>query len=286
LKLIAATRQPAAARRCEARGIEARQIDLDAAETDGLVPLVEAMRGVDRLFLLTGYDVRMLAQSKAAVDAARATGISHLVHLGVHARDDTTIVHFAWHQLIEAYIERSGLGYTHLHPGTFMQDLLVRRGAESAAPDVLVHFIGEAHPGRIDADDIAAVAAVAAVVLRDPEPHSGRTYPLSTEAASMAEIASLLAEVTGLPWRDEPREPDAFFQAMVAAGADPVYLACVRNVFERTRNGTLPEASDSFDTVERLTGRPPASLRAFIENHRAAFSYPVPTGLGGTQHGT
>jgi uncharacterized protein YbjT (DUF2867 family) len=132
LKLIAAVRRPESARRFEERGIEARQLDLDAPETDGLEPLVRAMRGIDRLFLLTGYDVKMLAQSKAAVDSARAAEVSHLVHLGVHARDDTTIVHFAWHQLVEAYIEKSGLGYTHLHPSTFMQNLLANRGADSA----------------------------------------------------------------------------------------------------------------------------------------------------------
>jgi uncharacterized protein YbjT (DUF2867 family) len=282
LRLLAAVRRPEAARPFEDRGIDARLIDLDAPETDGLESLADAMRDVDRLFLLTGYDVKMLAQSKAAVDAARAAGVSHLVHLGVHARDDTTIVHFAWHQLIEAYIEKSGLGYTHLHPSTFMQNLLVGRGSEGAPPGVLVHFIGDARVGWIDADDIAATAAA---VLRSPESHAGQTYPLATEAASMGEIAALISEVTSLPWRDEPREPEAFFRSMVAAGADPIYMACVRNVFERTRDGTLPEASETFDTVERLTRRQATSLRAFIERHRASFSYQVPTGIGDTGNG-
>jgi uncharacterized protein YbjT (DUF2867 family) len=63
----------------------------------------------------------MLARSKAAVDAAQAEGVGHVVHVGVSAAEDTTIVHFAWHQLVEAYIERSGLGHTHLRPASFMQ---------------------------------------------------------------------------------------------------------------------------------------------------------------------
>ncbi|MEU4538853.1 NmrA family NAD(P)-binding protein [Streptosporangium sp. NPDC023825] len=100
-----------------------RRLDLDEAETTGLQAVRPAFADVDRVFLLTGYDVRMLARSKAAVDAAKAEGVSHVVHVGVSAAEDTTIVHFAWHQLVEAYIERSGLGHTHLRPASFMQNL-------------------------------------------------------------------------------------------------------------------------------------------------------------------
>ncbi|MFC5054123.1 hypothetical protein [Saccharothrix xinjiangensis] len=47
----------------------------------------------------------------------------HLVHLGVSAAGNTTVVHFAWHQLVEAHTERSGLDHTHLRPAAFMQNL-------------------------------------------------------------------------------------------------------------------------------------------------------------------
>lgn len=221
----------------------------------------------------SGYTVQMLAQSKAAIDAAKAAGVSHLVHLGAYASDDTTIVHLGWHQLVETYIERSGLGYTHLRPNSFMQNLLTLSRADDGRSGVLTHFIADARPSWIDTDDIAAVAAI---VLRDSAKHADRAYPLATEAASMSEIASLITKVTGLPWRYEPQEPESFYRIVTAAGADPIYMACVRNVFERTRNGSLTEASDTFDTIEHLTGRPPTSLRAFIEKHRPAFSYPVP----------
>lgn len=82
------------------------------------------------------------------------------------ATEDTTIVHFAWHQLIEAYIERSGLAYTHLRPASFMQNL--RFSAES--PGVLTHFIGAARPrtaGQADRTPMALRAARTAVLLAD-----------------------------------------------------------------------------------------------------------------------
>jgi hypothetical protein len=35
---------------------------------------------VDRVFLLTGYTVAMLVQSKAFVDAAKKARVQHIVH--------------------------------------------------------------------------------------------------------------------------------------------------------------------------------------------------------------
>ncbi|WP_336216111.1 NmrA family NAD(P)-binding protein [Nonomuraea sp. LPB2021202275-12-8] len=261
--LIAAANRPASVRALCERGIEVRTLDLDEAEAAGLGAIQQVFDGVDRTFLLTGYDVRMLAQSKAAVDAAMAADVSHLVHVGVSAAPDTTIVHFAWHQLIEAYIERSGLGYTHLHPASFMQNF--RLGIEK--PGVLTHFVGDARPSWVDVGDIAAVAAA---VLSDPAPHDHRSYNLAAEAASLYEIADLLTEVTGRPWRYEPAEPQVFYERMTAAGADPIYMACVRNVFERTRNGSLTDPPIT-DDIHHVTGRPATSLRAFFQRHRNLF---------------
>lgn len=47
VKLVAAVRRKEAAPAFEARGLETRLIDLDLAETQGLEPLVGAMRRAD-----------------------------------------------------------------------------------------------------------------------------------------------------------------------------------------------------------------------------------------------
>ncbi|QIS11763.1 NmrA family NAD(P)-binding protein [Nocardia arthritidis] len=266
LRLVVATRHPeAAAERWHNHGIEIRRLDLDDAESEGLTAIRSAFTSIDRVFLLTGYTVQMLAESKAAVDAAKAEGVTHLVHIGVSAARDTTIAHFAWHQLIEAYIERSGLGYTHLRPAAFMQNLA--RGI--GEPGVLTHFIGAARTNWIDTDDIAEVAAI---VLRDPAAYAGHAYDLAAESASMSEIVEQLTAVTRQQWRYRPAEPQTFYDNMVRAGADPVYMACVRNVFERTRNGSLTEPDDILGTIRTITGHPATSLRDYFEKNRTEFT--------------
>jgi NAD(P)H dehydrogenase (quinone) len=268
LKLIAAVRRPEAAPGFESQGIETRLIDLDRAEMEGLAPVVDAMRGANRVFLLTGYEVKMLAQSKAAIDAAKTVGVSHMVHIGANARADTTTVHPGWHQLVEAYIERSGIGFTHLRPSQFMQTLPMLYGMGGGRPGVIQNYIADVRIGWIDVGDIAAVAGAA---LRDPAAHAGQTYPLAAELASMHDIAALLSEVTGVRWRYEAREPDEFYEKVTGAGADALYMRCVRNMFVRTREGSLPEMCEVYDNLRSLTGRKPTSLQTYIERNRSAF---------------
>ncbi len=93
-------------------------LDLDDART-----FPEALVGIDRLYLMTGYTVQMVHQSKTIVDAAAESDVSFIVHLGVFGNGKSTDPHFAWHEMVERYIEGSGVAWCHLHPYFFMENL-------------------------------------------------------------------------------------------------------------------------------------------------------------------
>jgi NAD(P)H dehydrogenase (quinone) len=267
INLIASARKPENVAALEKLGVTAKQIDLDKAEMDGLDPLIEALRGVDRLFLLTGYEYKMLAQSKAAIDAAKAAGVAHLVHLGANGRQDTTSVYSGWHRLIEAYIETSGLSFTHLRPCQTFQTLPMMH-AIAGAPGVIENYIGDTRIAWVDSRDVAAVAAAA---LRNPSAHARRSYPLATTQASMPQVVDLLAHVTGKPWRCADQEPQVFVEKVAAAGADPIYMGSVSVSFVKQRKGLLPALSEVYDNMKELIGREPTSLRAYLEQHVELF---------------
>jgi NAD(P)H dehydrogenase (quinone) len=89
-----------------------RFIDLDDPRT-----FDKALENVTGIFLITGYTVDMLVQSKSLIDAARRNGVNHIVHLGAFTTDQgsySTV--FAWHQMIDAYLRNSGVAWTNLHP--------------------------------------------------------------------------------------------------------------------------------------------------------------------------
>src|ERR1700751_1901727 len=84
-----------------------RFIDLDDPRT-----FDQALKYVTCIFLITGYTVDMLVQSKSLIDAARRNGIKHIVHLGAFTTDrEAYATVFAWHQMIEIYIQASGVAW-------------------------------------------------------------------------------------------------------------------------------------------------------------------------------
>lgn len=178
-------------------GRDAVYLDLDDPLT-----FPAALEGVDRLYLLTGYTVAMLVQSKTIVDAAKKAGVQHIVHQGVFSDWDTTDPHFAWHEMIERYIEASGIAWTHLHPNIFMEAMI---GTFSIRNDIFPWYMGEPRVGWVALKDLATVAAT---VLREgSQRHGGQNYWLSVESLNATEVASILSDVLDRQIRHELKQP-------------------------------------------------------------------------------
>src|SRR5438128_7338292 len=143
-----------------------RFIDLDDPRT-----FDEALKNVTGLFLITGYTVDMLVQSKTLIDAAKRNGVKHIVHLGAFTREhDTYTTVFAWHQMIEAYLRVSGIAWTNLHPNMFMQNLLAGWRFKGG-----LYSVYTSKPiGFTDLEDVTEAAAV--ILMEGPERHRGTVY--------------------------------------------------------------------------------------------------------------
>jgi uncharacterized protein YbjT (DUF2867 family) len=269
LKVRALLRRREAAESLSRLGAEVAHVDLGSVERMPLAknkPLLAALEGVDRMFLLTGYSVGMLAQSKALVDAAKLSGVKHIVHVGAWANDDTTIAHLGWHQFVERYIECSSIHYTHLRPNSFMQNVLKFSFLQPGG--VIYDYMGDRPQSWIDCEDVASVAAT---VLRAPEQYHGRTIPLAVEALTVSELATVISRAVGAPCRVEPCSPDVWLRRVLAAGMEASYADCVHNYFNRVANRALEDADDVFDTVQAIVGRPPNTWQAFASKHREDF---------------
>lgn len=116
----------------------------------------------------------------------------HIVHVGTFGNWDCTDPHFTWHQLVEAYIEASGIAWTHLHPNVFME---VLANFMHIRNDVFRVYWGDRRVGWIAARDIAAVAAT--VLCEGPQKQGGQNYWLSAQVA-----ARRIDERNVVPWGD------------------------------------------------------------------------------------
>lgn len=245
-------------------GKDCKYLDLDDPRTFAL-----ALAGVDRVFLLTGYTVAMLTQSKTLVDAARKAGVSHIVHVGVFAEWDTTDAHFAWHQMIEKYIEASGIAWTHLHPNMFME---VFTGLYIPKNLTYTGYWDDRRIGYIASSDIAAMAAKALV--EGPQRHGGQHYWLSVESFNGQEIAALLSDVTGLDITYENKGLEGFkgvIEQVVANGGESWYANANIEFVTQMLDGRMSYMSMVQNDIPYVLGRPAKTLREFLEEHKAAI---------------
>ena len=86
--------------------------------------LLTALAGVERAFLLTSSSERTQAQQIAFIDAARQSGVAHIVKLSQFGADANSPGRFQrYHAAVEAELHASGIAYTFLRPNLFMQGL-------------------------------------------------------------------------------------------------------------------------------------------------------------------
>jgi NAD(P)H dehydrogenase (quinone) len=262
VQVVVATRSP---EKWHTPGTTAVALDLDRMET-----LAPALEGVERVFLVTGYTVDMLRQSKVFLDAAKRAGVKYVVHLGACGGDDTRVDHYAWHQFIERYIEWRGFSFTHLRPEFFMQNLLGYGGESFVKSGVIRHFIGDARVSWVDCEDVAAVAAAC---LLDPAKHAGKTHRLGYDAKSFHEVAEIFTRVLGQPFSYEARPPREFLDKVLAAGSELAYMRCVYNSYASLTAGEDLGADVVFGNFPAITGRQPRTLADFAKTHAAKFKY-------------
>lgn len=221
-----------------------------------------ALKGSDTVFLLRPYTIRQMMMGKQVIDAARRVGVRHVVTLGAFGKPDTPHPVIGWNFLVEAYAERSGMNWTHLRPNYFMDNLLVQR---DKASNTLFNSITRP-VSWIASEDIAAVAAA---VIRNPQAHTGQAYNLASFAAGIDEIADIFTKFTGQKHTHASPPIERLKARLAAQGREPDYAQALIDYIEAVQAGKVAEIADTFDTVERVVGRPPLSWEAFLERHKS-----------------
>jgi len=214
----------------------------------------------------------MLHQSKTLVDAAADSGVSFIVHQGIFGNGRSTDPHFAWHEMVERYIEGSGVAWAHLHPHFFMQNILTTLGLPNGQ---LRWPMGDKRVGWIAGEDLAAVAAK--VLADGPAAHAGQNYFLSTEVLNGVEAAAILSEALGrqiAPVVMTPSDLMAAFASGAAkspAGMEENYAKSQLEWAHQSFDGRMDYSIVATSTVQDLLGRPALTLREWAPRHREAL---------------
>ena len=224
-----------------------------------------ALDGIDRAFLITPVVPDQAVPSRQFLEAAKQTGLKHLVRLSVLGVESGLDYAFG-RQLrqSEQEIRESGIAYTFVRPNFFMQNFL---GYESIKTQAAFYdSAGDSRASTVDARDIAAVAAA---LLTQPG-HEGKAYDVTgPQSLSNFEMAEVLSSVAGRKISYVPVSDEDARKSMQAANMPGWLINALIELIMIKRAGATAAVSPD---VERLIGRKPISFEQFARDHVEAFS--------------
>ncbi|PXX59761.1 uncharacterized protein YbjT (DUF2867 family) [Nocardia tenerifensis] len=209
--------------------------------------------GVDRMYLIVAGET-----TEQVVKAAEQAGAHRVVTLSCACAGSANSPGGEYHRAAEAAVERSGLEWTHVRPGTFASTLL--NWAEPIKTTGLVRLpYDNARQAPVDELDVAAVAAAA--LLEDS--HVGKVYTLSGPAAlTKSEQFATIGEVVGADVRFEEITPQ---QWRAESGE-----RFPRDVMDRLLDcweDALVNPEPVLPDVERVLERPARPLSEWADLH-------------------
>jgi uncharacterized protein YbjT (DUF2867 family) len=230
-----------------------------------LVTLKKALSGMDRAFLLTNSSELAARQQINFVEAAKETGLRHLVKLSQWAADANSPVRFLrYHAEVENTIAESGMNYTFLRPNLFMQGLLGFR--ETIMKEG--KFFGAIGSAKVSMIDVRDIARTAAFCLTNPG-HENKTYNLTgPQALSHDEIADKLSVALGRPIRFVDVPSQALLEMLLSVGF-PVWQA--EGLVEDYAHYARGEAAEVSSGVYDVTGHNPVNFEEFAHDFAMAF---------------
>ena len=227
-----------------------------------------ARKGVDAMYLVAGPVPQ--AEHAGYIRALLDGAAGQVVLLSTYGVDQAPPEN-PLRQIVLA-VESSGVPYTILRPGAFMQNFSEGlRWDESLAEgirerDEIVHPGGDGVVSYVSTEDIAAIAATALT----EDGHGGKAYaPMGPEPLTLTQVAEHISWVAGRRIRYVETDRTPMRDALLAAGAPPETAEINSQLhFHAFSSGALGVLNDD---VLDMTGRPPVSFAEFAVGAAAAW---------------
>ena len=253
-----------------AAALRARGVEVAIGDLSNIDSVRAALEGVRAAYFVYPIGPVIIDATAYFAQAAKEAGVGAIVNMSqISARRD--------------FEESCGAGPLGLGAGL----RLVRRPDDALASDVLRRVAdlspvcrndleGEAHRDPVRDGRHAPIAAedqgrVIGHILADPAPHAGQTYKLfGPIEMDYYGIAAAVSETLGVEIAYTPISIDEFRRDLSEKQHYPPFLVQhLAEVAQDCRNGLF---AGTNDVIERVTGKPPMTVQAFISRHRQMFA--------------
>ncbi len=256
--IAALVRDEAKATDLKAKGMEVR-----IGSYDDPASLKAALKGIDKVLLVSGTDIdNRLQQHKNVVDAARTEGVKQIVYTSFVRKNESDSNPLgplaSTHVETDAYIKASGLTYTILQNDLYADVLPMFFGEQVLTSGIFLPA-GEGKAAYATRQDLAEAAANALT----EEGHENKVYVLAnTQNYSLQDVADQLTELSGKTVAYTSPTVAEYTAVLTKAQVPAAYIGMFAGFSEAIRQG---EFEVNHSDLEALLHRKPTSLPEFLQ---------------------
>jgi NAD(P)H dehydrogenase (quinone) len=239
------------------------------AELDDRAGLQKALAGVKRVFIVTGHNPKSDEQQINVIEAAKAAGAEYIVKVS-GGRDvigpDVESVNGQAHYKIEEHLKKSGLQWTILSPGLFMQNIMGQAASIKNDGKIVQPWPKDLPVALIDVRDTGALGAR---VLRDPAKHAGKMYVFSGVSTTFGEFAKVIGEAIGKPLTYVEVTLEQAEAVMKSRNMPDWLVAHLVSIARAGGKGAF--SKENTQPIRDIVGREPITTRQFVQDYKGAF---------------
>jgi len=240
------------------------KVELAKGDFNDKASIEAALKGVDKVYLLTPAGPDQPKWEATFIDAAKRAGVKHVVYHSVAGAQYEANTFGRWHRAGEKLLEQSGMAWTHLRPVGFMSNAFMWLATVKSQGTVYMPC-GDGKMAAIDPRDIASVAAKALT----SSGHEGKSYDLTgPEALTVGDQAKAIGDAIGKPVKYVDVPDAAAKDSMIGMGLPAMMADAMIEFTSFVRSGGAGAVSDAVKTI---TGKPGRTFAAWCKENAAAF---------------
>lgn len=240
------------------------------AEITDKPALEKALKGADSVFMVTGHGPQVAEQQNGIIDAAKAAGVGFFVKVSggkAVVKPDAESAVFRSHYAVEEYLKKSGLKWSILRPGLFMQNTFTVAPMIKSDSKFVLPFAKDMPACFIDVRDTGALGAR---VVRDPGKHAGKIYNFTGVKSNYENLAKDFSAVLGKPVTYIAASLEAAEQGMRSRNMPDWLIAHLLAVARAGAAGAFAE--EMIEPIRDIVGRAPITTKQFVQDNKAAFA--------------
>ncbi|MEM9857423.1 MAG: SDR family oxidoreductase [Bacteroidota bacterium] len=256
-KIVAIVRDPKKLNDLMDTGIETRKADYDDFES-----LKAALKGVGKLLQISTTSVgqEAIKQESNVVQAAIENQINHIIYTSSLQPKSTALFQATYQALeTEDAIKNSGMAYTFFRNSLYMEAIPQLFG--NALKDGRINYPGG--KGEISFVSREDIAEALSIVLTE-EGHANQVYEITGQRSyTFMDLTSVLTETKGRSFKYESISLDTYHAKLAGYHLPEVVIDLLVSMARGIQEN---EFAYFDDTLQRILGRDPLSLKRYLES--------------------